>query len=322
MAAFAPVAQRESGLHVLVISSKRHLEGAVDGDGTTLVEVLDKAGIPYHDSEDISSDPILEAEVTATTLGIALGAAWPFGAPAAALFAPGNLLDFMGIPLPQYRGGAHYSWQIMHEAKKGAGNLQIIHGGEASFHKGEIIDSFSYTLPVALHTPADFFTFIVPKEKAFLLKFLHRALSGKTFHPKTIDEGKSSHYPFLSTLEQGYIDWSWHGAHIASFIRAFDEPYAGASTFIGEKRVFLMGVKIMEAEEEYHPFTSGIVIRKDVLGIYVATQGALLLITRVSNEEGVLITDRIALGERLFTPTSVLDVAYAKKAVYKASGLQ
>lgn len=308
-----------NGSELVVFSAARHLDE--DLNGATLKHILDEQGVRYFESEDINTDPRLKNEVNPNTLGIALGAAWIFEKPTVQLFAENHLLDFMGIDLPRYRGGAHYTWQILHSNKKGCANLQVIFGGGETFHRGPIIKREEYQLPDAAKTPKDYFDFIVKKEAVFLREFLQALKRGQEFIPEPLDESQSSYYPPLHTKSHGLINWSWSGKDISLFINAFDEPYAGASTFVNSKKVFLKDCQLLPAQENYHPFTSGIVVRKNNQGLFVATVGNLLLIKKIVDESDSDLMREIELGARLYTPSAMLDETMSFRVDYDAKGL-
>ncbi|MEK7097461.1 MAG: hypothetical protein AAB906_01275, partial [Patescibacteria group bacterium] len=102
----------------------------------------------------------------------------------------------------------------------------------------------------------------------------------------------------------------------------FDDPYPGASTFCEDRRVFLKDAILFKAEEKYHPFTSGIVVRRNKDAIFVATTGNLLKLGRVLDESGRDVKDEIKLGDRFYTPIAELDKSRQFSAVYGARGLK
>lgn len=313
MADFVYFLKKNTFFDIVVFSSKRHLEELVPGQKNILSAFLKKNKIRFYNSENINKDKKLKKEITLNSLGIALGASWVFEKPTVLLFKKNHFLDFMGIDLPKYRGGAHYTWQILHQNRQGCANLQIIEGGKDVFHKGAILLRENFTLPKELKTPLDFFDFISKKETDFLKKFLEDINRGKDFKLQKLDESKSSYYPFLNTKMNGFIDWSWSGKDIYLFINAFSDPYPGASTFVNGKPVFLKNCRLLPAEEKYHPFTAGIVVRKDKNSIYIASRGNLLAVEEVLN---------VSVGDRFFTPSTELDKAMVWKTVYEANGLK
>lgn len=296
-----------------VWSAPRHLDEKVPGRGKTLRQILRAGKIELHETADINRETGLRKSITKNTLGLGFGAAWIFEKPLVRKFARGHLLDLMGIDLPRYRGGAHYTWQILHGNRKAAVNLQIIEGGLAAFHRGRIIKRAEFGLPAEAKLPIDCFEYLAAKELNFLKEFFRDLAAGKNFPLTKLDETKSSYYPFLSTVNQGWINWSWSGEEIARFINAFAAPYAGASTMLLGKRVSFGSCELLPPEEYYHPFTAGLVVRQDKRGVYVAARGALLHFAGLKN---------VNLGDRFYTPSHVLDEAMAFTAIYGAEGLK
>lgn len=312
LADFALFAAAKLPHRLSVWSAPRHLDEKVPGYGRTLRQILRRAKLRHFESVDINREAALRQMVTANTLGLAFGAAWLFEKPLVRKFAKGHLLDLMGIDLPRYRGGAHYTWQILHSSRKGCVNLQVIEGGAASFHRGRVIKRAEYALPAKAARPIDYFDHAASRELNFLKEFFREAAAGKNFPLQKLDETKSSYYPFLSTLNQGWINWSWSGEEIARFIHAFGAPYPGASTMLRGRPIQLRECEVLPAEENYHPFSAGLVVRKDKNAVYAAARGALL---RLPVMRGV------KLGDRFWTPAAELDKAMAFSAVYSAEGL-
>lgn len=326
----SPLPTSEGIGKIVIFSAKRHLDEVISGK--PLRQIFTDADVRFFESEDINTDERLKQEVTPNTLGLAMGAAWVFGKSTVDLFAPNHLLDFMGIDLPRYRGGAHYTWAVLHQNKKGCANLQVILGGRETFHRGPLVRREEYELLEMKNEkgkmknggikPKDFFDTMSKKEAKCISTFLADVQTRKEFELTELDESQSSYYPPLHTKSHGLINWSWSGHDIALFINAFDEPYPGASTFIGSKKVFLKDCTLLAAEEAYHPFTSGIVVRKNDKGIFVATVGGLLLIKKISDENENDMIGAVELGQRLYTPSIEIDRAMGFAAVYDAEGLR
>lgn len=301
-----------------VFTSPRHRADVVTHGGLTLAEVLEQSGTPFHVSEDIDADPVALDFTSRPTLGIGAGAAWTFSPAFAQRFA-GQLLDFMGIPLPAYRGGAHYTWMILNQERRGACNLQLVLGGDEAFHRGPIIRSAHYELPASARTPQDYFDAALVEETRFLCAFLDEVKSGRSFELCALDETCASHFPFLSTKVHGWIDWGCSGEEIARFIGAFGDPYPGASTLWRRRRVFLKGASA-EREGGGHPFARGLVFRNDARGVWVCTRDGSVRIERVLDEDGIDIAARIEPGSRFLTPAAKLEEALAAEIVYDGAG--
>jgi methionyl-tRNA formyltransferase len=311
----------EKEIEVILYTSERHYNEIVNTNRNTLREISNIYNVPSFVIEDINNDTTLHKNIDEYTLGISIGAAWVFEPETVKLFN-GKLLDFMGIALPKYRGGAHYTWQILANNKSGACNLQIIYGGKKSFHKGEIVKRSEYLFPESARIPQDYFNFAIRKETLFLAEFLNEVHENQNFALVSLDESISSYYPFLNTKIQGWINWNWSAEEIDRFICAFDDPYDGASTYLSESRVYLKDCEIVEKEENFHPFHSGLVYRCSSSRIFIAVKGGAISINKILNENGDNIIEYVQEGSRLFTPQSLIESSLLFEAEYVANGLK
>ena len=300
-----------------LFTSPRHLADVVNAEGETLEQVLARTGTSHHCSDEINGDPEALAFAGERTLGIAFGAAWAFTPEFSSRFA-GRLLDFMGVALPEYRGGAHYTWQILNGDRRGACNLQLVLGGEESFHRGPLIKSDAYRQPDTARTPQDYFAVAVAEERAFVGAFLDQVERGEQFEAKPLDETAASYFPFLHTKVHGWIDWTRSAGEVERFIGAFGDPYPGASTYWRKRRVFLKSA--CRREGSFHPFARGLVFRNDACGVWIALADGAVLVRTVTDEQGADLTAGIAVGSRFVTPSQALDEALASEIVYGASG--
>lgn len=305
---------------IVVFSSPRHLNGLIDGDNT-LKAVLAKHKVAFFSEEDINSSVRVGKFIDSNTLGVAMGASWVFQKSFVRRFA-NPLLDFMGIDLPRYRGGAHYTWQILFSNKKGCCNLQIIYGGKGTFHKGPVIKHKVYRLSSGCRLPVDYFREALPVEMDFLLEFLREAKQGRIFKMHRLDESKSTYFPFLHTLSNGWIDWSWSADEIVRFICAFDDPYGGASTRHNGKRVLLKGADIEKKDRMAHPFAAGLIIHKNDKFIKVMARGGILRISGVTDIRKNPAIKKIKPGDRFISLHDDLERASGFKAEYSAGGLK
>ena len=304
-----------------LISSERHMNDIVDSNGLTLREFSSLNNIKFHLSSDINNDNYLQRFIKKNTLAVAMGAPWVFDKKIVKFF-DNKIVDFMGIDLPRYRGGAHYTWQILSRNKKGACNLQMVLGGTQEFHKGPIIKSGYYKYPKTCDTPEEYFKFAVKKEGNFLRSFLKEVKKGKIFNKTKLIENESTYYPFLNTLKHGWINWNWEGEEIFRFINSFGDPYEGASTYLNKKRVFIKKIKLIKNEEDFHPFHSGIVYRKNPKQIFVACVKNSLMIESIFSSNQKSIIKSISEGDRFYTPTKKLEDALSFKAYYNNKGLK
>lgn len=311
---------KESGTAVRIYTSPRHAAEPLDASGTTLALALGALGLPFVSTEDISSEKTLPSEITPSTLGIGMGEAWSFS-PALIQAFGGRLIDFMGIPHPRYRGGAHYTWMLLRGERQGGLNLQVINEAmlQGEYDDGEIVKSGTYRFPETARTPMDFFAAAVPNEVAFIREFLEEVKAGKDFDFRKPDESKSLFLPRLNTMVHGWIDWSWAGDEIERFICAFDEPYAGASTRLNGVRVHLKGAAMGRDEGPFHPWQSGLVTRvTPEEGCVIATRSGHLKVKTIVPSKGESLARPPKPGDRLFTPAADLESALGARVSYGA----
>jgi len=287
-----------------------------------LAHFLDKHTISYWSVSDINVDSDLIRKITPNTLGIGIGEAWKFSTEILVRFS-GRLLDLMGTRLPQYRGGAHYTWQILRKNRIGCCNLQVINEEtvQGVFDSGEIVKTREYFFPESARIPDDYFETAVTIEVAFLNDFLNEVKSGKEFPLMRLQENFSIYFPRLYTPIQGLIDWGWDTDEIEQFICAFDSPYVGASTFINGQKVFLKRCFAEYNDGPFHPFQRGLIYKIANEAVYVSTKSGTLIIGQVLDEDGEDFIPQLSLGQRFMTPKEHLEKALSFSAVYTEQGL-
>lgn len=306
------------GMPVRVYTSPRHAAERVEPTGATLAEALRRLDIVFVSTDDINREAGLLSEITPSTLGIGMGEAWSFSPELIARF-DGRLLDFMGIPHPRFRGGAHYTWMILQESLEGGCNLQVINEAmvQGEFDSGDIVKSRRYQFPQSVRTPQDYFDAAVAEEVAFIHEFLDEVKAGGDFSLRAPDESAALFLPRLHTLMHGWIDWAWTGREIERFICAFDDPYPGASTQMLGVRVHLKGARVDDGERPFHPFQSGLITRiTEREGVVVATRSGHLRIASVVPARGETLPRKPAIGDRFFTPAVDLESAKLERAKY------
>lgn len=310
-------------IHTTLFAVKRHLEEALEGGaGPTLREVLEKEKIPFFNADDINRAPELPSAVSSATIGIGLGEAYTFSKETISLFQ-GRLFDFMTIRLPQYRGGAHYTWQILRKNRIGCWNIQLINEEmiPGVYDCGEILKSREYLLPPSAKIPNDYYDAAHEEGIKLLCEFLDEVQAGKEFGLAKLQENFSSYFPRLHTLRHGWINWSWDCDEIETMISAFDDPYPGASTFLNGRRVFLKRCQADDSEGTFHPFMSGLIYRIADRSVFLAARDGALVVGKVLDEKGVDLIPTLKVGQRFFTPMKALEEAMQYSAEYDAAGL-
>jgi methionyl-tRNA formyltransferase len=314
---------KNESIEVIIYTSTRHTKEQLTAN-QNLEELIEDIGIEYIVTENINTEGTIYSEITTNTVGIGIGEAWSFDASLINKFN-GKLLDFMGIPLPRYRGGAHYTWMILGGEIQNGMRLQVINEDmiQGVFDSGQIIESIDYEMKSSDEKPSDFFTREVSESIEFIKQFLKDAINDKDFILQDIDESKSIYFPRLYTDIHAWIDWRrWNCLEIVKFILAFDDPYMGARTCICGLNVRIKGVKKIQNTNSYHPFQSGLIVRIHDNLVYVSTKEGLISIGLIMDDKGVSVMEKIKIGQRFFTPEEKLEEALTFQAVYDASGLK
>jgi methionyl-tRNA formyltransferase len=323
LAEFARATIQAGHYGVTVFSCDRQLEEPIYPDGRTLGQVLTGHGIPFVSAPDINNDPTLRGLQIDSALGIGLGEAWQFSVELIERF-DGRLLDLMGIRLPQYRGGAHYTWQILRKNRLGCCNLQIINEDtvQSVFDSGKIVKRQEYFFPASARVPNDYFDAAVDNEVAFLNEFLAEVRDGRDFPVVSLQEDFSLYFPRLHTLTHGFVNWEWETEEIERFICAFDVPYAGASTFLDGRKVHVGQCYSEYNDGPFHPFQSGLIYKIAGDAAFVASKSGTLVIGRVVDSAGKQLLPELRVGQRFFTPAEHLERALSFSAVYTERGLE
>ena len=290
-------------------TSKRQLNDPIEADGTTLKDFFQRHNLILNISDDINSDSNFIKVTEKNSLVIGLGQSWKLTIETLKRLE-NRVFDFMGIDLPRFRGGAHYSWQILMGNKNGACHFELIDEftEQGKTDSGIVIMSEKYKFPDDCRIPIDYFNFAVNKEKQFILRFINEVSIGKNFKKSEIDNQQSTYFPRLKTTNNGFIDWNSKIVEIEKFICAFDSPYFGAITYLKNKKVHIKSAFIDEEDINFHPFQRGLIFRSTKSSIFVCCFGGALRIEEVIYN-GENIVHQIEIGERLYTPTKTLEKA-------------
>lgn len=305
-----------NNIEVIVFSSKRHLEEKFNN--VSLKEILIKNQIKYFESVNINKDENIKKVITENTIALSLGAAWILKKEFIDLFN-GKLVNLHGARLPQNRGCAGISWQIMRKNKLG---FCLLHKVDEGVDTGEIIKYKEFIYPAECKTPLDFHNYYFEQNLIFLKDFINEIKQNKSFTLICQPEYLSTYWPRLYTEKHGYINWDWKLEDLETFINAFDSPYQGASTFINEKRVFLKNCLADYNDGSFHPFQTGIVYRKNDDMLFVCAQTGTLIVREIVDKNGANKINEIQVGDRFYTPIDLLEKAKQYRAIYTPSGIK
>ncbi len=209
--------------------------------------------------------------------------------------------------LPNQRGAAVQTWQIMSRLKKSA---VTIHKVTTQIDEGNIIFEKKINCEGVVNEK-DFNKIASKKEKFLLNKLFDNIKNNKKLIGKKQKSAYSIYMPRLNTLTHSFINWSWHAKDIVSFINAFSEPFQGARTFISKNLIVIKKAKIYKEKQSFHPFQFGIVYRVDKNYVYVAAKGCVVKIEKKS-----LKNSSNLIGKRFYTPIKFLESALQSRAVH------
>ncbi|NWF66320.1 MAG: hypothetical protein HXX81_02515 [Campylobacterales bacterium] len=307
----------------MVITAKRLLEESFfEFENKTLKELLLDKQIEFYECRDINSFSKLSQIVNSHTIGIGLGETYTFTKTTIALFN-NNLFDFMTINLPKYRGGAHFSWQILRGSKIGAWNIQLINEEmiPAVYDSGAIIKTHQYIIPQSARIPKDYFEISDIECLKLFHEFINDIKNGIDFKLSFLQENFSSYFPRLFTPIHGAINWQQSMDEIERFINAFDEPYIGAWSYVNNQKVHLKSVLKDVSEGSFHPFMSGLIYKIDKNSLYVCVKDGTLIVNKVVNSNQEDIKKFLKVGERFFTPISDIEKALNFSCEYNDIGV-
>lgn len=234
------------------------------------------------------------------------------------IFFNQNLINYFPSRLPYDSGRGGFSWHIMREDKILNNSFHII---DENINSGPIIFEEKKIFPNYCKIPIDYENFKWSEMNSFYEKFIKKIIIGSKFILTKQSQNIGRHNPSLNTFQNGFIDWNFNSYDLYNFINAFDEPFAGASTFLnrpGFGRLFIKSVHLHGGDTSNHPFMTGIVSRHDKKWITVSTKGKhMLLIEKVLDSKSNNIIDKIKPGDRFITPQNILDKSKSSTIVYK-----
>ncbi len=309
----------KSKFNILIITSPRQARELMPHGNCTFKEELEKNKLNYLVTDKINSPKVIKL-IKNDSLGIGFGEVWTFEKSFIKLFS-GNLFDFMGIPLPKYRGGAHYTWAILNNEKNWGCHIQVINEDmiQGVFDSGKIIYSKEYKIKIKNPNPEKIFAYTLKKEITFLQEFINQIIKGKDFFCKTINEKHSLYFPRLNTFKNGIIDWKWSGKNIVDFINSFSYPYVGASSKINGNLIRIYEARLVN-KKKYHPFLAGLVLRNFNSKVVVATNEGEIEISKINEKESDLTIHDIKIGMRLYNDNADILESMIYKPEYDPYG--
>ncbi len=309
------------GYGVTVVVAPRHVDEVLPILGGTLRDRLRMAGASTYCVDDINemeSWPV-SAICGPDVMALCFGPAWIFSPPVVGAFGQG-MINVNLIPVPKYLGGAHYTWQILNGDRSGGCYLQRITG---QIDRGDILYSKKFEIPNTARIPRDYALANYEQGRGCIAEFLGAIEKKLTLAPVPYAEIEQDrlYFPRLLTVEQAYINWSWSAIQIERFCNAFDEPYDGAATFLGDKMIRVKDVVLVPDFVDFHPFAAGLIVSRANAAIIVAAAGGALRIGAAKYAEGNDASSALREGKRLTTPNDLLIKAMRYNARFTSKGL-
>lgn len=238
-----------------------------------------------------------------TSLILSAGAPWIFNADFLSSFDPIGVFNIHGTPLPHDRGGTIVSWLILN--KKRIGNA-VIHKIVKDPDAGPILMNNEFIYPSTCHYPIDYLKEYNNQQELLVIELCLKWSKGEIDLSKVSEQPHylSSYWPRLNATFNAWIDWNWHGEDVELFIRAFDEPYAGAQALWRGKTVWLKKA-FFQQDSNYHPFQWGLVYRIRELHntsyMAIAVNGGTLYVETCYDDDRSDVIKMIKEGDRLYS---------------------
>ncbi|MBL8831024.1 MAG: formyltransferase [Rhodospirillales bacterium] len=192
-----------------------------------------EAGVETLTSE-IKDGPEVEARVAAAAPDLILSCYYRRMIPSRILaHAKRGAFNMHGSLLPRYRGRAPVNWAVLNgETEVGVTLHHMVKRADA----GDIVDAEA--VPVGSdETAYEAMTNVVEAARKVLARQIEALLAGTA--PRAAQDESRATYFGGRKPEDGRIDWSWPTARIVNLVRAVAEPFPGAFSDAGDRRLFV-----------------------------------------------------------------------------------
>lgn len=209
--------------------------------------------------------------------------------------APKGAFNLHGSLLPKYRGRAPINWALLNgESETGV----TLHKMVAKADAGDIIAQEKVTITdtdtgLTLHAK-------VREAAEVLLDKTLPLIEAGSYKAVAQDESQATYFG-RRTAEDGQIDWNRSAKEINCLIRAVTEPYPGAFTYLGARKMIIWRARVLDDNQGK---AAGTVLSNDPLRI-ACGQGAIEVVSgqsetglymqgnRLANEMGIVTDVRV-----------------------------
>lgn len=207
-----------------------------------------------------------------------------------------HVINLHPFNLPVFRGAGIDSWMIL-QGCSDTEQKATCHFINPRIDAGNIICTLDYFIG-SEDTPLDIFKKRIDLLGHLLIGALER-LSHESFKGTPQDETVSKYYPRLNTHRDGQLDFQrWNGEELALFVRAFSYPYDGAWVMMGDRKIHFL-LATFEVEEGNHPFSFGLVYRRNDDHLWIAVKGGSLVVSEIEENGEKISPKSIKIGKFL-----------------------
>ncbi len=200
--------------------------------------------------------------------------------------------------LPRHRGRAPLPWAIIMGLKKTGVTMFHI---DVEADNGDIIGQVE--VDIDFHdNAASLYRKTLDAHVDLIREYWPLLARGEAPRIKQ-DEARASYWP-KRTPADGIIDWNTRAVNLYDWIRALSEPYPGAFTFIGGKKLFIWKAEIVEGVDA--DAAPGEVVGTDELGAVVGTGEGLIRIRSLQLDGGERLDDGKIGGASILEKGKVL----------------
>lgn len=299
----------------LILSSKRNLSTIVDGK--TLEKHFKEKEIKFKKINNLDNSVDFNHKFNSNaSIYLCMSSPWIIKKKSITKIKS-LILNSHSTRLPEYRGGASFSWMVMNRVRFGFNNLYII---DEKIDTGKIIFYEEFLYPLNLNSPKAYFDYYVNKQVDFLEHVFLKLKNGiKNIFPVNQTEYMSSYFPRLNSDLHGWADWSLDFEDLSCFINSFGAPHNGCCTYYNNKKVYLSKVSPNYEDAKFNSYKSGLIYRKGPSWVCVAGTNGSLIIEEVFHRNKNIIQE-LKIGDRLYTPSKKIDKKF-KRVFYDSKGL-
>lgn len=212
-----------------------------------------------------------------------------------------NFFNVHQSPLPSMRGSVT-SYIILYDIRA---FQTCLHKVTSGIDTGNIVYRKGFMIPSNLKTPLEINYYLQAKNREMVKEFLNSFGKNKLINEKQNDFF-ASYNKRLSGKINGWIDWSLDVDDLDRFIRAYGNPYGGASTFLSNTKVQIEDIEKSKNEAARHPEEVGNVLRKFHDYIVVSVNNGSLYIKKILKNKKNIINS-IKAGDKFYTKLNYLD---------------